>query len=557
MVHKSEIEGYSVQRLKQFVSSTGVLLLLGSLVSPAAHALSGYTWTDQSMANPTTTGQVWKSVAASADGQHLVAVTRPDYSNYPAITGGDIWTSSNGGTTWTDDSLQPANSSASGLNWTSVASSANGQELAAVSEGDGVWSSLDGGATWNDVANFTMSGGNWEAVSMSADGKYLHAMPTGGDVWSSSDHGATWRNDTWITGNGSTHQNWQSVGSSADGQTVIGGVSGGDIWITNDGGTTWTDNSVLPANTAMAGQSWEAISVSADGKHILAIASGGDIWTSSNGGASWVDDSPTNSGTSGLQWRATASSADGQNLVAAASNGGIWTSNNSGTTWTDTTAATSLDNMPWAGVAANITGGKLTAVAGDFGTSGDIYGGADATLPQVINTSTTNTTIQTPSNTTVSCSTGASEASLSRQDSTYDYPLGLINLCYTTVLPSDQIQLTFVTDLTPSQVVARDFNTATQTYTTIPGAIITQTTSGGHSALSLTYTVTDNGILDSNAASNFVTDPVGLGVLPAVIGTTAATSQLTNTGVNISLTSLVAAITISSAVLVWRRKLVN
>jgi hypothetical protein len=526
---------------KRLWAAVGVLLLFSLTASPAVGAVSSYSWTnDSSLAgNSATSSRFWKSVASSADGQHLVAVEQPDFFS-PGGSGGDIWTSDDGGTNWTDVSSLPANSGTVGLSWTSVDSSASGQKVAAVAEGGGVWTSNDWGTTWTYVANFTMSGGIWEAVTVSADGQYMHAMPTSGDVWSSSDGGDTWRNDSWIAGNGATHQDWQAVASSADGQKVVGAVAGGGIWITEDQGTTWVNNSALPANSAMNGKYWQAVAVSANGQKIVAAASGDDIWTSNNGGTTWTDASglPGNGGTAGQVWRAVAVSADGQDMAAAANGGGIWTSNDSGANWISVTAGGPLDTLSWTGLASNITGGRLTAVGDGSFSGGDIYSGIDSNLLQTTNASAPSPitaatmTMLVPSTTTLTCSSTATETSLAKQDTNYDYPLGLINLCYTTLLPNDQITLTFVTDLTPSQVVARDFNSATQTYVTIPGAVITQVTSAGHPALRLTYTATDNGALDSNPLANFVTDPVGLAVVP----TAAATVTTANSSVKAPMT---------------------
>jgi hypothetical protein len=176
------------------------------------------------------------------------------------------------------------------------------------------------------------------------------------------------------------------------------------------------------------------------------------------------------------------------------------------------------------------------AVDNGFFSGGDIYSGVDSNLPQTISASVASPvtaatmTVLVPSTTALTCSSAIAEASLSKQDTGYDYPLGLINVCYTTLLSSDQVTLTFVTDLAPSQVIARDYNTATQTYVTIPGAVITQVTSGGHPALRLTYTITDNGALDSNSLPNFVTDPVGLAVVPMTTANNSVKAPVTGFG---------------------------
>lgn len=129
--------------------------------------------------------------------------------------------------------------------------------------------------------------------------------------------------------------------------------------------------------------------------------------------------------------------------------------------------------------------------------------------------------LETPSGTSITCDSSVTEASLAKQDTGYTYPLGLVNLCYDTSNTSDLVTLIFVTSLTPSQVVARDFNSSSQTYSDISGASVTQTTYNGQAALELTYTVADNGSLDTNATTGIVNDPVGLAV--AVTSTAAVT----------------------------------
>lgn len=122
--------------------------------------------------------------------------------------------------------------------------------------------------------------------------------------------------------------------------------------------------------------------------------------------------------------------------------------------------------------------------------------------------------VTSPFGTVETCANSVSEASLGKQDS-YEYPLGLVNVCYQTANPTNQITMTFVTNLSPSQVVARDYNPATQNYVTVPGAVIISTTYNGHPALQLTYTIADNGPLDTDSAEGIVNDPVGLALIPA------------------------------------------
>lgn len=118
--------------------------------------------------------------------------------------------------------------------------------------------------------------------------------------------------------------------------------------------------------------------------------------------------------------------------------------------------------------------------------------------------------ISTDWGTDITCSSTTAESSLGHQDSSYSYPVGLVSFCFDTDAASNEVTVTFVTDLAPSQVTARHYNVSSGTYTTIPGAVITATTYNSEAALRVTYTITDNGSLDSNSATGSVSDPVGL-----------------------------------------------
>jgi hypothetical protein len=88
-----------------------------------------YTSTD-SGANWTQTGapgELWTSVASSADGTHLVAVSTPN-----DVVSGVIYTSTDGGGTWTA-------ASAPSEQWQFVASSADGTHLVVVINGGGIY----------------------------------------------------------------------------------------------------------------------------------------------------------------------------------------------------------------------------------------------------------------------------------------------------------------------------------------------------------------------------------------------------------------------------------
>ncbi len=141
----------------------------------------------------------------------------------------------------------------------------------------------------------------------------------------------------------------------------------------------------------------------------------------------------------------------------------------------------------------------------------------------IFGSSNTPISITTPEGTTLTCSSAGKEDA-SSPDSGYTYPAGLVNFCFDSTQTNNTVTLTFVTNLKPSQVVARKYNPNTKTYANIEGATITETTYQGLHALAVTYTIVDNGPLDLDPASNKIVDPVGLALSDE------SYNQLANTG---------------------------
>ena len=116
-------------------------------------------------------------------------------------------------------------------------------------------------------------------------------------------------------------------------------------------------------------------------------------------------------------------------------------------------------------------------------------------------------------------------------DGDYIYPLGLTDFCFTTESASEDVVIIYVTDLKASQVTARKYNTTTNQYADVPGAVITETTYGGQPALRLAYTIADNGPLDTNDTLGVIDDPVGLATTPDTTDTSVETGVgVPNTG---------------------------
>ncbi len=137
-------------------------------------------------------------------------------------------------------------------------------------------------------------------------------------------------------------------------------------------------------------------------------------------------------------------------------------------------------------------------------------------------------------------------ASAISADSAYSYPAGLTSFQFTTT-PGATKTVTLYYDLpgNPSDYTARKYNSATRTYSDIPGATITREDYNGKSMLKLTYNITDGGPLDQDGLANgTVIDPVGL-----------ATTSLANTGTNLSAYMLGVITLIAGGVWVSRKAL--
>jgi len=140
------------------------------------------------------TNRKWKAIASSADGKKLAA-----------LHGNGISTSTDGGLTWTARNVE------SSSEWIAIASSEDGNKLAAAITNGLIYTSSDGGASWTERE----SKRNWAAISMSADGSKIAAASSGGifsgRLYVSTDSGVNW------TKAFKAEKPWRSVAWSADG----------------------------------------------------------------------------------------------------------------------------------------------------------------------------------------------------------------------------------------------------------------------------------------------------------------------------------------------------
>ena len=294
----------------------------------------GVTWTSRA------TALSWNSVSLSSTGQYQSAT----------VNGGFIWTSSDYGVTWT--------SRATSSTWNSVSLSSTGQyQTAAVSASFLIWASSDYGVTWTSRANTSA----WVSVSLSSTGQYQAAVATSaGDIWISSDFGVSWS----LRSTGAT-RNWQSVSLSSTGQYQTAVVSSGNIWTSSDYGVTWTER------TTGATRNWYSVSISSTGQYQTAGALSGNIWTSYDFGVTWT------SRATSLRWVSVSLSSTGQYQSSVVDGtGNIWTSTNYGATWVQRSTVTTT--KAFTRIRSSASGQYQLATAGPVGnTNGQFYVSSD------------------------------------------------------------------------------------------------------------------------------------------------------------------------------------
>ncbi|MCU0680023.1 MAG: prepilin-type N-terminal cleavage/methylation domain-containing protein, partial [Planctomycetes bacterium] len=141
--------------------------------------------------------------------------------------------------------------------WKSLASSSDGQRMAALGTGY-LFLSSDFGATWNTQLSFPK---RLESVTISSTGQYLAVVAYNDYVYTSSDYGLT-----WIKREGAGLRYWSTINSSSDGQRLFAGVQSGYIYTSSDYGLTWTEQS------SSGSRMWNKIASSSNGQKVIAIA---------------------------------------------------------------------------------------------------------------------------------------------------------------------------------------------------------------------------------------------------------------------------------------------
>ena len=145
----------------------------------------------------------WWSAAASGDGLTLIAVDGNSQTVWTATSSDGI------SFTWTNHPDSPGQDG-----WQSTASSYDGQKLAVVSNSN-IFTSTNGGSSWTNRPVPATNGANsWQSIASSADGDNLVAVIYNGNIFTSTDSGVTWVDKT------GTQWYYRVRSATADGDTT-------------------------------------------------------------------------------------------------------------------------------------------------------------------------------------------------------------------------------------------------------------------------------------------------------------------------------------------------
>ncbi len=253
-----------------------------------------------------------------------------------------------------------------GAQFSEVAMSSNGQYVVGCVYGGKIWTSSNYGNTW--IEQTTSPTKNWYGVACSDDGTIVYAVddydaadPTTGKLWKSTDSGATFTSIYPSLGSiswGSIHP----IVCSSDGQFILAYGGNYIFFGYNYGGTFVQQNGAGNRN-------WYGVTLSDDGSKAVAIVYSGSIWTGAINVASGVGTWTERLSDTPRDWTCIAGSSDGVYLVAGIYLNYMWVSRDSGVNWTEQGAslANPSPQYGWAGVTISDDGSSIAAVENDSG----------------------------------------------------------------------------------------------------------------------------------------------------------------------------------------------
>jgi photosystem II stability/assembly factor-like uncharacterized protein len=167
---------------------------------------SGNTWVANNV--DLSNNHYWSGIAMSADGTNLFTT---DYyvsnATYTPPSTGYIFASTDGGATWTSDATLLSTYGARYI--TQIATSSDGSRVAVVHPGmSGMYVYIYNGSSWSTSAAVDAASHQFSCIASSSDGRNLAVGAITNYIYTSTDYGASW---TQRTGTGTGY--WVSIAS--------------------------------------------------------------------------------------------------------------------------------------------------------------------------------------------------------------------------------------------------------------------------------------------------------------------------------------------------------
>lgn len=123
-------------------------------------------------------------------------------------------------------------------------------------------------------------------------------------------------------------------------------------------------------------------------------------------------------------------------------------------------------------------------------------------------------TLQVDDTCAVTAASMVAGSSEPKQDSAFRYPVGLMNFTAACGTPGHTSTIAhYYHGVTTTGLAGRKYSAGNQSYSAIPGAVISQVSIGGQTVTKLVYQVTDGSSFDEDATANgTIVDPAGLGL---------------------------------------------